>query len=50
MGIDQGLTTQFAGAGLDAAKSLFTKRLKRIKQKLKAGYPVLLRDNTKKLK
>ena len=50
MGIDQSLTTQIAGAGIDAAKSLFNKRVKRVKQKLKAGYPLLLRDNTKKLK
>lgn len=44
------LTTQMAGAGLDAAKSLFDKKIKRVKQKLKAGYPLLLRDNTKKQK
>ncbi|MEQ7802243.1 conjugative transposon protein TraM [Pedobacter sp. ASV1-7] len=50
MGFDQSLSTQIAGAGLDAAKSLFNKKVKRVKQKLKAGYPLLLRDNTKKLK
>ncbi|MEQ7801800.1 conjugative transposon protein TraM [Pedobacter sp. ASV1-7] len=50
MGFDQSLGTQIAGAGLDAAKSLFNKKVKRVKQKLKAGYPLLLRDNTKKLK
>ncbi|WP_316840050.1 conjugative transposon protein TraM [Pedobacter gandavensis] len=50
MGIDQSLTTQIAGTGLDAAKSLFSKRIKRVKQKLKAGYPLLLKDNTKRLK
>jgi hypothetical protein len=50
MGFDQSLSTQLAGAGLDAAKSLFNKKVKRVKQKLKAGYPLLLRDNTKKLK
>lgn len=50
MGIDQNLTTQIAGTGLDAAKSLFSKRIKRVKQKLKAGYPLLLKDNTKRLK
>jgi len=44
------LTTQIAGVGIDAAKSLLTKKIGRIKQNLKAGYPVLLRDNTKKLK
>ena len=48
MGIDQNLTTQIAGAGLDAAKSLFNKKIKRVKQKLKAGYPLLLRDNQPK--
>lgn len=50
MGFDQSLTTQIAGAGLDAAKSLFSKKIKRLKQKLKAGYPLLLRDNTRKLR
>lgn len=44
------LTTQIAGAGIDAAKQLLTKKIGRIKQNLKAGYPLLLRDNTKKLK
>ena len=44
------LTTQIAGASIDAARSLLTKRLKRIKQPLKSGYAVLLRDNTKKQK
>ena len=42
------LTTQIAGAGIDAARSLLTKKLKRIRQPLKDGYPLLLRDNTKK--
>ncbi len=45
LGFDQSLTTQIAGAGIDAAKGLLTKKLKRIKQKLKAGYPLLLRIN-----
>jgi hypothetical protein len=39
------LTTQVAGAGLDAAKSLLSKKVKRVKVRLKAGYSVLLRDN-----
>ncbi len=42
------LTTQIAGAGIDAAKSLLTKKVNKVKQSLKAGYPLLLRDNTKK--
>ncbi|SOD13872.1 conjugative transposon protein TraM [Pedobacter xixiisoli] len=41
MGMD--LTTQLAGAGIDAARGLLTKKLKRIRQPLKNGYPVLLR-------
>ncbi|KIA92295.1 hypothetical protein OC25_17585 [Pedobacter kyungheensis] len=44
------LTTQIAGAGIDAARSLLTKKIGRIKQNLKAGYPLLLRDNSRKLK
>jgi hypothetical protein len=48
LGFDQSLTTQLAGAGIDAAKGLLTKKLKRIKQPLKSGYPLLLRDNTLK--
>ena len=43
------LTTQIAGAGIDAARSLLTKKIKRIKQPLKAGYPLLLRDNSLKI-
>jgi len=42
------LSTQLAGAGIDAAKSLLTKKIRRIKQPLKAGYPLLIRDNTLK--
>lgn len=48
MGMDQSLSVQAAGAGIDAAKSLFSKKIRRIKVKLKGGYPLLLRDNTKK--
>lgn len=44
------LTTQIAGAGIDAAKSLLTKKVGKVKQSLKAGYPLLLRDNTKRPK
>lgn len=42
------LTTQLAGAGIDAAKSLLSKKIRRIKQPLKAGYALLLRDDSKK--
>jgi hypothetical protein len=44
---DQSLGLQAAGAGLDAAKNLFSKRIRRLKIKLKAGYPLLLRNNNK---
>ena len=48
LSMDQSIGTQVAGAGLEAAKGLFSKKVKRVKQKLSAGYPVLLRDNSKK--
>lgn len=44
-GIDQTLATQVAGAGIDAAKGLLSKKIKRIKVKLEAGQHVLLRNN-----
>ncbi len=43
--VDQTMTTQLAGAGVEAAKGLFAKKVKRIKIKLIANYPVLLRNN-----
>ncbi|GAB2683595.1 hypothetical protein GCM10027037_00640 [Mucilaginibacter koreensis] len=45
MPMDQTLATQAAGAGIETAKSLFSKKIKRIKVKLQTGYPVLLRNN-----
>jgi hypothetical protein len=45
LSMDQGLAAQAAGAGIETAKSLFSKRVKRVKVKLKAGRPVLLRVN-----
>ena len=45
MPMDETLGTQAAGAGVEAAKTLFSKKVKVIKVKLKAGYPVLLRVN-----
>lgn len=47
MGIDQSLGVQAAGAGIEAAKSLFSKKVKRVKVKLEAGKPILLRNNNK---
>lgn len=43
--MDQSIGVQAAGAGVDAAKSLFSKKVKRIKVKLSAGQTVLLRNN-----
>lgn len=48
MTMDQSVTTQLAGAGVEAAKGLFGKKIKRIKVKLKAGYQILLRNNQTK--
>ena len=48
MSMDQSITTQLAGAGVEAAKGLFGKKIKRIKVKLKAGYQILLRNNQAK--
>ncbi|WP_317174366.1 conjugative transposon protein TraM [Mucilaginibacter pankratovii] len=48
LSMDQTLGVQAAGAGIEAAKGLLSKKVKRIKVKLKAGYPLLLRDNTRK--
>ncbi|RYJ44312.1 conjugative transposon protein TraM [Flavobacterium beibuense] len=39
---------QAAGAGFEAAKSLFSKKVKQVKVVLKAGYQVLLRDEKQK--
>lgn len=44
-GVDNSIATQVAGAGIDAAKSLFSKKIKKIKVKLESGQPVLLRNN-----
>ena len=41
MGMD--MATQLAGAGIDAARGLLSKKLKRVRQPLKNGYPVLLK-------
>jgi hypothetical protein len=46
--MDQSITTQLAGAGVEAAKGLFGKKIKRIRVRLKGGYQVLLRNNQAK--
>lgn len=48
--MDGSMGAQVAGAGIDAAKSLFSKKVKRVKIKIRAGMPVLLRNNADKRK
>lgn len=43
--MDQSVGVQAAGAGIDAANGLFSKKVRRVKMKVKAGFPVLLRNN-----
>lgn len=45
MSLDQSMGAQAASAGINAAKGLFSKKVKRIKAKLKNGRLLLLRDN-----
>jgi hypothetical protein len=45
MSLDPSLATQMAGAGLNTAKGLFSKKVKRVKARLKDGHLLLLRDN-----
>jgi len=42
--LDPSLKVQAAGAGIEAAKTLFSKKAKLIKVMVKAGYQILLRD------
>ena len=45
MTMDQSVGAQAASAGMNAAKGLFSKKVKLIKVTVKAGYQVLLKDN-----
>jgi len=45
LSMDPSLATQAAAGGINAAKGLFSKKVKRVKVKLKAGFPVLLKNN-----
>jgi hypothetical protein len=49
LSMDQSLATQAASAGIDAAKGLLSKKVRRVKVKLKNGFPILLRNNNEKL-
>ena len=46
MSIDQSMSAQLAGAGINAAKGLFSKKVRQVKGKIKNGRPVLLRINS----
>jgi hypothetical protein len=45
LSMDQGIATQAAAGGIEAAKGLFSKKVRRIKVHLRNGYPILLRNN-----
>ncbi|HEY0055734.1 MAG TPA: conjugative transposon protein TraM [Pedobacter sp.] len=46
--LDPSLGVQAAGAGIEAAKSLLSKKIKQVKVMVKAGYQVLLKDEKQK--
>jgi len=45
MSLDPSMGAQLAGAGINAAKGLFSKKVRQVKGKIKNGHPVLLRIN-----
>lgn len=45
LSMDQSIGVQAAGAGIDAAKSLLSKKVRKVRVPLKAGFKVLLRNN-----
>lgn len=48
LSMDQSLGAQAAAGGIQTAKDIFGKKIRKIKVKLENQFPVLLRDNTKK--
>jgi hypothetical protein len=44
--MDPSFKAQAAATGINAAKSLLSKKVKQVKVLVKAGYKVLLRDNS----
>lgn len=48
MTMDPSVSAQVAGAGVQAAKGLFSRKVKQVRVKLKAGYQLLLRDNSQR--
>lgn len=49
MTMDQSISAQAASAGMQAAKGLFSKKVKLIKVTVKAGYQILLKDGNSKI-
>jgi hypothetical protein len=47
MSLDASMGAQAAAAGINTAKGLFSKKIKRVKGKIKDGHLLLLRDNKK---
>jgi hypothetical protein len=47
MSLDQSMSAQLAGAGINAAKGIFSRKVRQVKGKLKNGHPILLRINGK---
>jgi len=45
MSFDPSMTAQLTTAGINTAKGLFSKKVKRVKGKIRDGHPLLLRDN-----
>ncbi len=48
LSMDQSLGAQAAAGGINAAKGLFSKKVRKIKVKLQNNFAVLLRDNSRK--
>ncbi|MGX5690271.1 conjugative transposon protein TraM [Arcticibacter tournemirensis] len=48
MSVDPSISAQMAGAGVQAAKGLFGKKVKQVRVKVKTGYQLLLRDNNER--
>lgn len=46
---DPSFTAQATGAGIQAAKTLLSKKVKQVKVTIKEGYKILLKDNNQKL-
>lgn len=47
--LDPSFTAQATGAGIQAAKTLLSKKVKQVKVTIKEGYKILLKDNNQKL-